>query len=491
MSRNALKEEYNFEEKFAIMHFLDKIRWDTSNAGSADFNTDIKLNTNETILTHWLLYITERQMSFEQIWDKGGIVFSEVVKSYTKDGPNSECIKIIKSEKGDSRKTHFGKDGKQDDDGNDTYSFTALKRYRDLRDSVKNRVSKYYSEAEKESNPFIEFKSRFFTTDYLSMSYTLYTLSHDMFGGSIIKYLAECIKLIFSADLNLSEKIDYCVRGMAYALYRLTYNNTEKDHNILYFAYENKKDYISYKNNLEKFIVDSGEFMCRSEIRTAKIVEDIYTDSQTLIKNINEFYKSNDTDAPKFSSMKRTWCALRDYLKSPKYKNDFKEALLTELPNYEKELSILFDEGSNCQNACRLIELPGDVWNENSTFRVCITENHRGKLGKVLREQYDKLYKSYNFAGYPEEFDTTFDFVPRMCEKGNCDICPFASLKPSPIKLDIENKISKLCVDDETKYCPLVLIYCGYYHTCTGKDTCALIGKFLNPLSINSSHNDR
>ena len=168
--------------------------------------------------------------------------------------------------------------------------------------------------------------------------------------------------------------------------------------------------------------------------------------------------------------MKRVWCALRDYLKDPAYCDDFK-AELQKCGVDQALLDALFDAKQNHQNACQWIELPGDVWNENSEFRRCITEDTSGKLGKLLRKEYEKLSVQGTVEGYPEEFDTTFDFVPRMCELGNCDICPFAAVKGQGV--DVQ-KIDALCVDDTNKYCPLVLHYCGYYYKCKGRNACDL-----------------
>ena len=41
-----------------------------------DMSDDLRL------LTHWICYIADRQTSFEQIWDIGGFVFSNMLKYY-------------------------------------------------------------------------------------------------------------------------------------------------------------------------------------------------------------------------------------------------------------------------------------------------------------------------------------------------------------------------------------------------------------------------
>lgn len=489
-----MKPKQNIKSRFAIMHFLDEIRWKKENAGGSVFNYDVELKSDEIILTHWLLYITERQMSFEQIWDKGGAVFSEIVKGYD-HGTHPECVNITEEVGLNRKSTYFGRDGNKDKDGNETYSFTSRKCLESFSKKAQAHLNKYYTQKELKSNPIIEFKSRFYTTDYLSMYYTLNTL--NKFDGSIINYLSQALEKILSQKgkviidkdttldfTNIELKLDYCVLAMAYALYRLTYNNEDEmdGESIWYFASGKKTDYVTYKtkqtNDNKQLINFAKRLPELSEKRTERIEEDIFKKDSFVNTLYSFFYEKRTGDQPKYNSMKRTWCALRDYLKSPVYKELFEKSIKEALVGYESDITALFNPKNNSSAACRCIELPGDVWNENSTFRICITDYHKGKLGKVLREQYNEVE---DIEGYPEEFDTTFDFVPRMCEKRNCDICPFATCSEHESKKTELNhvKISSLCVENKEKYCPLILLYCGYYYKCVGdKKRCTLMNFF-------------
>ena len=77
-------------------------------------------------------------------------------------------------------------------------------------------------------------------------------------------------------------------------------------------------------------------------------------------------------------------------------------------------------------------------------------------FNKLLRQIYNK---ENIVEGYPEQFDVTFDFVPRMCDRNNCDICPF----------NTKNKIKNICVKDSNKYCTVALVSCNYKCKCDPK----------------------
>ena len=68
---------------------LDDIRWSiTTNYNFINyFRKD--LTPDEKLLTHWLCYITDRQMPFLRIWEVGGYVISHVVRSYTRGDQRS------------------------------------------------------------------------------------------------------------------------------------------------------------------------------------------------------------------------------------------------------------------------------------------------------------------------------------------------------------------------------------------------------------------
>ena len=68
-----------------IFSQLDDIRWNIAdNYNLINYCCDKdKLTNDEKLLTHWLCYITDRQMGFERVWDVGGYVISHMVRAFT------------------------------------------------------------------------------------------------------------------------------------------------------------------------------------------------------------------------------------------------------------------------------------------------------------------------------------------------------------------------------------------------------------------------
>src|SRR3989337_1568724 len=67
------------EDLFAITDFIDESRWiSKDNYGLINFYKD-DLSSDAQLLTHWICYITDRQIGFRRVWDVGGYIFSEIV----------------------------------------------------------------------------------------------------------------------------------------------------------------------------------------------------------------------------------------------------------------------------------------------------------------------------------------------------------------------------------------------------------------------------
>ena len=117
------------------------------------------------------------------------------------------------------------------------------------------------------------------------------------------------------------------------------------------------------------------------------------------------------------------------------------------------------------------------------------------KSNIVVRMLFDKLKeKNIQDSCYPEQFDCTFSFVPRMCDSrsdiDNCNICPFKVnniTKAAPINelfclIDKEDDDYYPYKDDDeefydfvrvrNKYCPFLLYSCGYKAKCKDLKNC-------------------
>ena len=159
---------------------------------------------------------------------------------------------------------------------------------------------------------------------------------------------------------------------------------------------------------------------------------------------------------------KRLWCSIRDYLKSPEFNGHLVMAIQAidpaEAPQWQRGNTVL-------KSALDVIELPGDVWNNNRIFREGLFAPHLDRIPKTwdmprtLRAIYDQL-KGQGTTFYPEQLDVTFDFVPRMCNRRMCYICMFGA------------GVARLCHQQRDLYCPVTLAACGYVHPCN-PDQCA------------------
>jgi hypothetical protein len=154
---------------------------------------------------------------------------------------------------------------------------------------------------------------------------------------------------------------------------------------------------------------------------------------------------------------------VRDYFKKGSF---FNKILLKALPQHSQTIKKIQEKYMD------QLELPGDVWNNNSVFKKNLIEpilkdNTNRKPALIIRDSYEKNKKLLDFNFYPEQFDLTFDFVPRMCENPNnkiikgfmCKICPFGP-----------GNILKYCHKQSELNCGIMMYLCGYTVTCNPND---------------------
>lgn len=395
------------EDIFKIISFYDEVRWSsTSNYNLINFYRN-NLDNDTKLLTHWLCYITDRQMSFGRIWDVGGFIFSELSNNFKKNGK----LNILNPNDDNTFIKNY----------NNGYVFISNSN---VSDNIILKRSYNFKETDK-----VTFTPRYYPSDYFSILYTLDILKH--FDNSLIKFLIE--------QLHNHHNTDDYIKRILFSLYLLTYYK---------IGQPNKADIEKYLENIEK-----------AKTRTEKVL--------TVLNDVEIFdLKYRIFKKDKIFYQKRAWCSLRDFLKSPEFKIYFRDSLIKHNVNRE-QTEQLFSLKSYQQ-----LELPGDVWNNNSKFRNCILENteyqnSNKSLNKILREFFDK---NKNILGecYPEQFDITFDFVPRMCESDNCNICPIGKMKGIP-----NSNYDKTCVNNTNLFCSVALINCNYKLNCFG-DKCRL-----------------
>lgn len=178
----------------------------------------------------------------------------------------------------------------------------------------------------------------------------------------------------------------------------------------------------------------------------------ILNDEREFEKKV-EYFKKNST-----LGKKRLWCCIRDYKKGL-YNKVFAEAIREVAGREAGKLISIWNNLPMEQ-----IELPGDVWNNSPIFRnnlfakILDVDSIPKTWGmpEIIRDLYKQLKSSRKIKGfYPEQFDITFDFVPRMCSKKLCNVCPFG-----------QKGVKLVCIPSEDKYCPVAILSCGYFAKC-------------------------
>ena len=400
---------------FAITNFIDKARWNSVENYSEINYANSNMYDSLKILTHYIAYVTDHQMPFQRIWNIGGFVFSKLVEEYSSSNQSIEEL-VTKYYSTNENK----------------FSFKCS-----IDESLPSEQKEKLQVDDRASE--VQFKSRFVTTDFCSIYYTLYILE-KVAEKSLIQYITKVIQLHLDPQTNrLDEKYSKdIIKRIAFALYILTYQSNKikkKEQSIEDYISEVKKSAESQNKEVNQILNDLKEF--------------------------NSGY--NKFSEERIYKCKRVWCALRDYMKGLEFKDFF-----------AKEMKDLL--GDNIGNIFYLkqLELPGDVWNNNDKFISCNFPNkdHDRTFNKYLREAFANQENNIN-EGYVEQFDITFSLAPRMCERKLCTLCPYGILKSR------EHQFNLLCINEVSKLCPIILHSTGYMFQCIGKERCKLYLMYL------------
>jgi len=285
--------------------------------------------------------------------------------------------------------------------------------------NTEGKVDEFFSKQQKIENQSISYTPRYGTHMH-SIARTLNTLVK--FNRNIVNYISSNASFIFKH--SSWEAVPSPTKRIAFLLYMLSYEDIHKG-------------MISFHKQKKEFFDDLEQ--------RNKHLPIILSDELVLETAYSKWLRNR--------YHKRLWAAFRDYVKSGSYhKSIFTQALRDTGAN--SILSYLQSESS--QVLCDL-ELPGDTWNFKFSQRLFDSKiNHPADL----RQYYDQLRSEEILSDdfYPEQFDMSFDFAPRMCESGEQELCP---LKKS-------SKLADYCFGNtgKGKLCPVTKILCGYETDC-------------------------
>lgn len=181
-----IKDKDRLINIFKTISWLDFRRWSTEYNYNFIHFFRKDLTNCEKILTHWICYITDRQMPFEDVWDKGGYVFSELIYEYSREKMSPKQAVDRHYEEYSGRKGE--------------------KKFR-FRSTGTDAV----------------FASRYVTGDYQNIIQTLEILDCPKYKRNIITYIVNVIRSLQDAKDLLAQ--------VACRLHLLTYQLDEKKSN--------------------------------------------------------------------------------------------------------------------------------------------------------------------------------------------------------------------------------------------------------------------
>lgn len=448
-----MNDEAKYVNKlFKITNFIDNARWDKEDNHILINFSHNNLDPDEKLLTHWLLYITTRQMDFNIVQDIGGFVISDLVHAYK----NKNDLRILDPTDDDSffisRESYEYLENFDIKGENDKFLFVSDKQ------TGENSTLKSHG-FEKHQKPY--FIPRFYPADFKAIYSTLQILQDD-YNKGLGEFIKSLLEKIEDGPTGIDN--DELVPKLMFGLYTLSYKAIGQVKADQIF-----NDFDDFKKNeLEERFV-----------KIKKILEGNFEDEFKKFKDKKSF----------FDKTKRSWSAVRDFLKHKKTNSFLIESLKKANCNYYDNVSYKnLDEG-----ILKKLEIPGDVWNNNPTFKKCIIpKSYFGNLKNLMEEEIGNgrrdnyvfgeyirgIFKKFEEEiekGYPEQFDITFDLVSRMCDNKLCEICPYGLINngdPYDILKDNKTKFKKLCHGNVDMYCPILLSSCHYKFDCVGKENC-------------------
>ena len=400
-------EHENKVRTLNFIRFLDEARWTIRHDEKVSESYDIpnyanrNMSAEQKLLTHFLGYITNRQISYKFVFAKLDFIFSQMVSDFDTHPAYDLLLDPGK---------YFDHEG---DGKNKKGGFKACRLMDD---------QAQYWEDKRLRGEQITASSRFFPTDFVGIFCALEVLAHFT-GKSFAAYIRKCLALAAPE------------REMEYLLYGLW---------LLGYS-----DIGQWKTE----DLDPKAIQDRCLVRKYAAIGSFFDGGGIPESFRKELYKN-----------KRLTCFVRDLLKCEHFRSLFSEIVSPQTMDH-------------LQDQRHLLELPGDVWNNNSSFRECflqkvnIDTSPKEHFNKVVRDIYEKAWDELSVdknSYYPEQLDTTFDFVPRMCEQNGQTNCRYCPLKREDGKIAEE-----FCVaEHDDKFCPFLLYACGYKVPCREMRNC-------------------
>ena len=400
-------------EKFKFMGFLDHARWCDCNKGKDKNNRNEVSNyysinmaykkeafKENMLLTHFLGYITNRQTPFERIFEQLDYIFSQIVHDFMEE---EKCVDdLLPIDIIENNLSYFSKkpkkvSKKESENVADSYAFVSHEL--DSQESVMPSVT----ERIKGNNTIFYATSRFYTPDFIAIRLTLDILSDKKYNRSFFSFVEWAIGN--KAKENKLERL-------LYALWILGYRKVGQ------WIIEN--NHFKPKNKEGK---EYAEILKEKKI----VLEDFDKNGLSSKYYKKEFQLGDYSNKNNRYNAKRVACFVRDLLMYHPCANVFEKRFGDKL------------FGELREQMAAVLELPGDTWNNNDVLNECLhlqceNKNANDTPNIVVRKVYDmlceKLGGKEKVGCFPEQFDCTFDFAPRMCNsvaQKNCCFCPIDS----------------------------------------------------------------
>ena len=411
-------------EKFKFMSFLDCARWRSKNNYYAINMANKNASGEQVLLTHFLGYITNRQTPFKIIFERLDYIFSQLVRDFFYGASVDELLSPNKPE------TSFFVKG----DGEDLFFISHAQNYED------SQLPEITKKLQENNKGVFYASSRFYPTDYAAIYFTLDMLEKK-FNRSFFSFIKWAIG-------NNPEKEG--LERLLYAFWVLGYRGVGQ------WDVEKIKSDIAITEDYQRILKEKTEILEEFSYNGF--------DSKYYKKEFARGHKKSN----RFKS-KRAICYLRDLFKYPLCADILSKKL------GEKSFNLLKSQIPD------VLEFPGDVWNNNRVFQKCLnivdskrkTDSPNYLIRKLYDELCDKIGKE-KVGCYPEQFDCSFNFVPRMCDvsgQANCQFCP---IEPKYLEKN-SNHIhipDEFCHHNKDKFCPFLLFAVGYKVKCKDIEKC-------------------